>query len=106
MPTFCVHCQSQHTLNLDTVRKLGIATGGIAGSLRGAYLSFSSSAALSVATSARFPLSKVAYAVMAGASSGIAGAATGHQLVKHLLPPGDGTPWLCLDCDHAFRTQA
>lgn len=106
MPTFCVHCQSRHTLNLDTVRKLGVATGGLVGSLRGAYLSFSSSTALSVATSTRFPLSKVAYAVIAGASGGIAGAATGHQLVQHLLPSGQGTPWLCLDCGHAFRTEA
>jgi hypothetical protein len=24
-------------------------------------------------------------------------------MVQYLFPPGEGTPWLCLGCGHAFR---
>lgn len=103
MPPPCLHCDSQRIINLETARKLGIATGGLAGSFKGAYLSLNSPTKLSQATVERFPLSRIASAVVAGATGGIAGAAAGDRLIGHLLPPGEGTPWLCLGCGHAFR---
>ncbi|MCG6658530.1 hypothetical protein HOP52_12280 [Halomonas campisalis] len=102
MPPPCSRCTSQRVIHLETARKLGTAAGALAGSLKGAYASLNSPSRL-LATSALFPLSRVATAVMAATSGGIAGAAAGHQMVQHLFPPGEGTPWLCWGCGHAFR---
>ncbi|WP_280570901.1 hypothetical protein, partial [Chromohalobacter sp. 296-RDG] len=98
----CMRCHSQHLINLETARKLGIAAGALAGSLKSVYGSLY---AVRVPTvpSPHLPLSRVASAVIAGASGGIAGAAAGNQMVRHLLPPGEGSPWLCLGCGHTFR---
>ena len=101
MPPPCMRCDSQRVINLETARKLGIAAGAVAGTLKGAYASFYSPGRLIATTS--FPLGRVAAAVMAGTSGGIAGAAAGHRLVQTLLPPGDGIPWLCTGCGHSFR---
>lgn len=105
MPPPCSRCVSQRVINLETARKLGTATGALAGSLKGAYAALYTPGRLP-ASPAQFPLSRVAVAVVAAASSGIAGAAAGHQMVQHLFPPGEGTPWLCLGCGHAFRELA
>ncbi|GAA0634795.1 hypothetical protein GCM10009016_26720 [Halomonas beimenensis] len=102
MPPPCSRCVSQCVINLETARKLGTATGAVAGSLKGAYSSLYSPSRL-LASPTQFPLSRIAVAVIAAASSGIAGAAAGHQMVQHLFPPGQGSPWLCLGCGHAFR---
>ncbi|PXY00361.1 hypothetical protein [Halomonas sp. LBP4] len=102
MPPPCSRCVSQRVINLETARKLGTATGALAGSLKGAYASLYSPGRLP-ASSAHFPLSRIAVAVISAASSGIAGAAAGHQMVQHLFPPGEGSPWLCLGCGHSFR---
>ena len=37
MPPPCSRCVSQRVINLETARKLGTATGALAGSLKGAY---------------------------------------------------------------------
>ncbi|MEA3250605.1 MAG: hypothetical protein U9Q35_03345 [Pseudomonadota bacterium] len=98
----CSRCVSQRVINLETARKLGTATGALAGSLKGAYVSLYSPGRL-IPSSASFPLTRVGAAVFAASTGGIAGAATGNQMVQHLFPPGEGTPWLCLGCGHAFR---
>ena len=105
MPPPCLRCESRRVINLETARKLGTATGALAGSLKGAYAAIYSHGRLP-ASSAHFPLSRIAVAVVAAASGGIAGATAGHRLVDHLFPPGDGTPWLCLGCGHAFHQLA
>ncbi|SFU48464.1 hypothetical protein [Halomonas korlensis] len=106
MPPPCSRCVSQRVINLETARKLGMVTGALVGTLQSAYVSLYSPARGSLTASPHFPLSRIAVAVVAGASGGIAGAAAGHRLVEHLFPPGDGTPWLCLGCGHAFRELA
>lgn len=103
MPPPCMRCGSRRSVNLETARNLGTAAGGLIGSLKGAYVSLYHLGKLPLATTARFPLSRIASAVIAGASGGIAGATAGNQLIRHLLPPGEGAPWLCLGCGHAFR---
>ncbi|MBS9405619.1 hypothetical protein KG088_18685 [Halomonas sp. TRM85114] len=106
MPPSCLRCDSQRVINLETARQLGVATGALVGTLQSAYVSLYAHGSGTLVASPHFPLSRVAVAVVAGASGGIAGAAAGHRLVKHLFPPGDGTPWLCLGCGHAFRELA
>ncbi|QOR40622.1 hypothetical protein HNO52_20405 [Billgrantia diversa] len=98
----CSRCNSPRVINLETARKLGTAAGALAGSFRGAYASLYSHGRLLVA-STQFPLSRVATAVVAATTGGIAGATAGNQMIKSLFPPGEGTPWLCLGCGHAFR---
>lgn len=105
MPPHCLRCESQRLINLETARKLGTAAGALTGSLKGAYTSIYSPGHLLQAPT-QLPLNRVASAVMAAATGGIAGAAAGHQMVQNLFPPGDGTPWLCLSCGHAFRVTA
>ncbi|RCV89836.1 hypothetical protein [Billgrantia montanilacus] len=100
MPPPCIRCETQRVINLETARKLGIAAGALAGSLKGAYTSLYYPGRL---LTSPFPLSRIATAVIAAATGGIAGAATGNQLVQHLFPHGEGTPWLCLGCGHSFR---
>ncbi|MGL6251132.1 MAG: hypothetical protein ACRC3F_09455 [Billgrantia desiderata] len=102
MPPPCSRCASQRVINLETARILGATAGALAGSLRGAYASLYSPGRLLVA-SAQFPLSRVAIAVVAATTGGIAGANAGNQMIQSLFPPGEGTPWLCLGCGHAFR---
>lgn len=98
----CSRCTSQRVINLETSCKLGTAAGALVGSLKGLYTSLYAPSRL-MAVSAYFPMSRIAAAVVAAASGGIAGAATGNHMVQHLFPPGEGTPWLCLGCGHAFR---
>ena len=102
MPPPCSRCDAQRVINLETARKLGTAAGALTGSLKGAYASFYSPGRLLV-SSAQFPLSRVATAVVAATTGGIAGATAGNQMIQSLFPPGEGTPWLCLGCGHAFR---
>ena len=102
MPPPCLRCDSQRVINLETARKLGTAAGALAGGLKGAYVSLYSPGRL-IPSSASFPLTRVGAAVFAASTGGIAGAASGNHIVQHLFPPGQGTPWLCLGCCHAFR---
>ncbi|GAA0567995.1 hypothetical protein GCM10008997_15780 [Halomonas salifodinae] len=102
MPPSCLRCDSQRAINLETASKLGTAAGALTGSLKGAYASLYSPGRL-LTSSVQLPLTRIAAAVIAAASGGIAGAAAGHQMVQHFFPPGEGTPWLCLGCGHAFR---
>ncbi|PAU77264.1 hypothetical protein [Halomonas salipaludis] len=98
----CSRCTSQRVINLETARKLGTTAGALVGSLRGVYASLYSPGLLLVA-STQFPLSRIATAVVAATTGGIAGATAGNQMIQSLFPPGGGTPWLCLGCGHAFR---
>ncbi|MGM1051041.1 MAG: hypothetical protein ACQEXO_01420 [Pseudomonadota bacterium] len=100
MPPPCSRCDLQRVINLETARKLGTAAGALAGSLKGAYTSLYSPGRLLTSS---IPLTRIAAAVIAAASGGIAGAAAGQQMVQYLFPPGEGTPWLCLGCGHSFR---
>lgn len=102
MPPPCSRCASPHIINLETARKMGTAAGALVGSVKGAYASLYAPGGL-ITVSARFPMSRIASAVVAAASGGIAGAAAGQQMVQYLFPPGEGMPWLCLGCGHAFR---
>lgn len=103
MPPPCMRCDTQRVISLETARKLGMAAGALAGSLKGAYVSLYSPGRMTLASSAHFPPNRVAVAIIAGTSGGIAGAAAGYRMVQNLFPPGVGTPWLCLGCGHAFR---
>lgn len=105
MPPPCLRCDSQRVINLETARKLGTAAGALAGSLKGAYVSLYAPGRL-IGSSAQFPLSRLAAAVVAATTSGIAGAAAGQQMIQYLFPPGEGTPWLCLGCGYSFRVMA
>lgn len=102
MPPPCPRCISQRVINLETARKLGIAAGALAGTLKGAYGSLYAPS-LPLPSPGRFPLNHISAAIIAGASGGIAGAAAGDQLFQHFIPPGVGTPWACLGCGHTFR---
>lgn len=103
MPPPCSRCVSQRVINLETARKLGIAAGALAGTLKGAYTSLSLPGRPSLPTPSRFPLTRIGAAVIGATTGGIAGAVAGHRLFQHITPPGTGTPWLCLGCGHAFR---
>lgn len=99
----CPRCESQHVNNLETARKQGITAGALAGALKGAYTSLYVPDRLSLHASARFSLNRISAAVIAGTTEGIAGAITAHQFFQHLMPLGEGIPWFCLGCGHAFR---
>lgn len=102
MPPPCLRCESQRVINLETARKLGTAAGALTGSLKGGYTSIYSPGHLLMAPT-QLPLNRVTAAIIEAATGGIAGAAAGHQMVQNLFPPGEGPPWLCLGCGHAFR---
>ncbi|GKW48610.1 hypothetical protein [Halomonas sp. NCCP-2165] len=102
MPPPCSRCDSQRVINLETARKLGTAAGALIGTVKGAYTSlYAPSRWMTASTS--FPMTRIAAAVVAATSGGIAGAAAGQQIMQYLFTPGEGTPWLCLGCGHAFR---
>lgn len=102
MSLSCARCASLRIINLETVRMLGTAAGGLAGSLKSAYVSlYSRNSPINPSTP--FPLSRVAAAVVAAATGGITGAAAGHQIVQHIFPPGEGAPCLCVSCGNTFR---
>lgn len=103
MPPPCSRCASQRVISLESTRKWGAAAGALAGSLKGAYAALYTPRMLSIA-SAPFPMGRIASAVVAATTGGIAGATAGQHIVQALLPSGSGTPWLCLGCGHAFRT--
>lgn len=102
MPPPCSRCVSQRVINLETARKLGTAAGALVGFLKGAYATLYVPSR-GVTAPASFPMTRIAAALVAAASGGIAGAAAGQQMVQYLFPPGEGTPWLCLGCGNCFR---
>lgn len=99
----CPRCELQRVINLEMARKLGITAGALAGTVKGAYTSLYAQDRLSLHASGRFPLNRISAAVVAGATEGIAGVITAHQFFQHLMPIGEGAPWFCLGCGHAFR---
>ncbi len=102
MPPSCSRCVSQRVINLETARKLGIAAGALAVGLKGAYASLYAPGRL-VPPSKQFPATRLASTVIAAATGSIAGITAGNRMFLHLIPSGEGTPWLCLGCGHAFR---
>jgi len=102
MPPPCFKCAETRMLNLDTAQRIGTAGSCLIGGAIGAWRSAAVSGPLSIAT-ARFPLAKLPVAMIGALAGGQAGARVAALFFSQWLPPGEGTPWLCLSCGHIFR---
>ncbi|XKH61885.1 hypothetical protein LG290_16715 (plasmid) [Halomonas sediminis] len=101
MPPPCLRCTATRTLNLETACHLGITSGALIGGAVGAYRAFSSDG--TPAPASRFPLAKLPMAIMGASTGGLAGSLAVQRCLSQWMPPGEGTPWLCLSCGYAFR---
>ncbi|SNY97912.1 hypothetical protein [Halomonas sp. hl-4] len=102
MPTPCFKCAETRILNLDTVQRIGTTGSCLIGGAIGAWRSVTVTGPLLIAT-ARFPLAKLPVAMMGALAGGQTGARVAALFFSQWLPPGEGTPWLCLSCGHIFR---
>ncbi|RUR43410.1 hypothetical protein [Vreelandella populi] len=99
----CLRCAATCTLNLETAQRIGTMSSSLVGGAIGAWrATYTSTSPLSMASS-RFPLAKLPAAVMGGVSGSQAGSRAAKLFFTQKLPPGEGTPWLCVSCGHAFR---
>ncbi|WP_417422510.1 hypothetical protein [Halomonas sp.] len=97
MPSPCKRCAATRLINLDTAHRIGVVSGCLVGGAIGAFRAAAANQTLSLAT-ARFPLATIG--AVAGGQSGVR---LTSSLFAQWLPPGTGTPWLCLACGHTFR---
>ncbi|MGP9532937.1 hypothetical protein [Halomonas sp. AOP42-E1-30] len=99
----CLRCAATCTFNLDTAQRIGTVGSSLVGGAIGAWrASYTTTSPLSMAT-ARFPLAKLPAAVMGAFSGSQAGSRAAELFFTQKLPPGEGTPWLCVSCGHTFR---
>ncbi|PKH59420.1 MULTISPECIES: hypothetical protein [unclassified Halomonas] len=99
----CLHCTAACTLNLETAQRIGMVGSSLVGGAIGAWRASSLlTSPLSMATS-RFPLAKLPAAVMGAVTGSQAGSRAAELFFTQKLPPGEGTPWLCISCGHNFR---
>ncbi|MEL7968566.1 hypothetical protein AAG587_19535 [Vreelandella neptunia] len=99
----CLRCAAVRTLNLETAQRIGTVGSSLVGGAIGAWrASYHLTSPLSIAT-ARFPLGKLPAAVMGAVSGSQAGSRVATLFFTQKLPPGEGTPWLCVSCGHTFR---
>ncbi|MFI8748758.1 hypothetical protein ACIGG6_01960 [Vreelandella lionensis] len=99
----CLRCAAPCTLNLETAQRIGTVGSSLVGGAIGAWRASSQlTSPLTVATS-RFPLAKLPAAVMGAVSGSQAGSRAAELFFTQKLPPGEGTPWLCVSCGHTFR---
>lgn len=102
MPPPCKRCAATRLINLDTAQRIGVVSGGLVGGAIGALRATAATQTLSLATS-RFPLAKLLAAMIGAVTGGQSGVRITTSLILQWLPPGFGTPWLCLTCGHTFR---
>ena len=103
MPPLCLRCAAACTLNLETAQRIGTVGSSLVGGAIGVWrASYHPMPPLSIASS-RFPLAKLPAAVMGAVSGSQAGSRVATLFFNQKLPPGEGTPWLCVSCGHAFR---
>mgnify|MGYP003109285076 CR=1 FL=1 len=103
MSPSCLRCAAACTLNLEIAQRIGAVGSSLVGGAIGAWrASYHPTSPLSMA-STRFPLAKLPAAVMGAVSGSQAGSRVATLFITQKLPPGEGTPWLCVSCGHAFR---
>lgn len=102
MPPPCKYCAATRLINLDTAQRIGVVSGCLVGGAIGALRATAATQTLSLAT-ARFPLAKLPAAMIGAVTGGRSGVRITTSLFMQWLPPGPGTPWLCLACGHSFR---
>lgn len=98
----CQRCAATRLVNLDTAQRIGVVSGCLVGGAIGALRATAATHTLSLAT-ARFPLAKLSAAMIGAVTGGQSGVRLTSSLFAQWLPPGFGTPWLCLACGHSFR---
>lgn len=102
MPQTCKSCAATRLINLDIAQRIGVVSGCLVGGAIGALRATAATQPLSLAA-ARFPLAKLPAAMIGAVSGGQSGVRVTSSLFAQWLPPGTGTPWLCLACGHTFR---
>ena len=102
MPPPCQRCAATRLVNLDTAQRIGVVSGCLVGGAIGAICATTATQTLTLAT-ARFPLAKLPAAKVGAVAGGKSGVRVTSSLFAQWLPPGAGTPWLCLACGHIFR---
>lgn len=102
MPPTCQRCAATRLVNLDTAQRIGVVSGCLVTGAIGALRATAAAQTLSLAT-ARFPLAKLPAAIVGAVAGGKSGVRVTSSLFAQWLPPGAGTPWLCLACGHIFR---
>ena len=103
MSSPCLRCAAACTLNLEIAQRIGTVSSSLVGGAIGAWrASYTPTSPLSMASS-RFPLAKLPAAVMGAVSGSQAGLRAAELFFTQKLPPGVGTPWLCVSCGHTFR---
>ncbi|RUR31153.1 hypothetical protein [Vreelandella nanhaiensis] len=98
----CKRCAATRLINLDTAQRIGVVSGCVVGGAIGALPTTAAPQTLSLAT-VRFPLAKLPAAMIGAVTGGQSGVRVTSSLFAQWLPPGTGTPWLCLACGHTFR---
>jgi hypothetical protein len=98
----CIRCAATRTLNLDTAQRIGTVGSSLVGGAVGAWRATAMPGTLSNVAS-RFALAKLPAAMMGAIAGSQAGTQIASSLFAQWLPPGDGTPWLCLACGHCVR---
>lgn len=102
MPPPCQQCAATRLINLDTAQCIGVVSGCVVGGAIGAFRATTATPTLSLTTT-RFALAKLPAAMIGAVTGGQSGARVTSSLFAQWLPPGTGTPWLCLACGHTFR---
>lgn len=102
MPPPCQRCAATRLINIDTAKRISVVSGCVVGGAVGAFRATATTSSLSLAT-ARFPLAKLPAAMIGAVTGGQSGVRLTSSLFAQWLPPGAGTPWLCLACGHTFR---
>ena len=99
----CLRCAAACTLNLETAQRIGTVGSRLVGGAIGAWRASYTPTSLLSDASSRFPLAKLPAAVMGAVSGSQAGSRVATLFFTQKLPPGEGTPWLCVSCGHTFR---
>lgn len=102
MPPSCKRCAATRLINLDTAQRIGVVSGGLMGGAIGALRATAATQTLSLAA-ALFSLAKLPAPLIGAVTGGQSGVRITTSLFLQWLPPGPGTPWLCLACGHSFR---
>lgn len=103
MPPSCLRCASSCTLNLETAQRIGTSGSSLLDGAIGAWRATYTPTPLLSMASSRFPLAILPAAVLGAVSGSQAGSRAAELFFKQQIPPGEGTPLLCLSCGHTFR---
>ncbi|WP_386077476.1 hypothetical protein ACFIOZ_11115 [Vreelandella sp. F11] len=99
----CLRCAAVRTLNLETAQRIGTVGSSLVGGAIGAWRASSHLTSPLTMATFRFPLAKLPAAVVGAVSGSQAGSRAAALFFTQKLPPGEGTPWLCVSCGHTFR---